>query len=108
MLVAIIRNCSRTRSVIGKYFIAEKSKLIFFGPRKMFTPLLPNRPTFAGLVQTGLIAGHPGMANALGSKKCVIDWPEDSFPLPIRSGRARKLLLDAGPKLFVFEGSKPE
>src|SRR5215472_4451404 len=106
MLVASMRNCARTRSLMRKSFIAEKSKLIAFGPRRMFTPELPNRPTFTGFVQTGMFTGQPGIVNARASKKLVMDWPEESLPLAIRSGLAIKLVL--GPRLLVFEGSKPE
>src|SRR5690348_4552790 len=106
-LVASIRNCTRARSLMRKYFIAEKSKFTSFGPRRMFTPELPNRPTGAGLVQTGFVLGHPGMAKALVSNQFVMDWPDDSTPLPMRSGRAMKALLGLGPKLLVLDGSKP-
>src|SRR5215813_9783913 len=106
MLVASSRTCALIRSLIWKSSIAEKSKLMAFGPRRILMPELPNRPTFTGFVQTGVLDGQPGIANALASKKLVIDWPEESLPLAIRSGRAMKLVL--GPRLFVFEGSKPE
>src|SRR5947208_8204283 len=106
MFVAAMRNCIRARSPMRKYFMAEKSKLTTFGPRSTLTPELPKRPTFAGLAQTGTLSGQPGTLNAFASKNWLIDWPDESFPLPIRSGRAMKLVL--GPRLFVFEGSKPE
>jgi hypothetical protein len=72
----------------------------------MFTPALPNLPTGAGLAQTGVLAGQPGMAKAPALNQLVIDWPDERPGFPITSGRAMKLLL--GPKLFVLDGSKPE
>ena len=41
------------------------------GARRMFTPELPNRPTFTGLEHTGFEAGQPGIAKAAALNQSV-------------------------------------
>ena len=65
----------------------------------MFKPELPHLPNGAGLLQTGVDAGQPGMANAVASK-AWFTFQLEILPLPIRSGMP--------PIVPVPEGSKPE
>src|ERR1051326_8756369 len=69
------------------------------GPWRMFKPELPNLATGAGFVQSGVVAGQPGIANAEGSKKWLTVQCS-RFPLPMRSG--------SPPIVPVPDGSKPE
>src|SRR5262245_40815412 len=67
----------------------------------MLRPALPNRPTVAGFEQTGVVAGHPGIANSPRLIQWLMFWPFDGTTLtPGRtSGRP--------PMVFVFDTSKP-
>src|SRR5579872_4617770 len=71
------------------------------GPRRIPIPALPNLPTSAGLAQTGVEAGQPGMANAAGLNQLVIlCGPTGAVLTPgTTSGRP--------PRVLVLDVSKP-
>src|SRR5580704_11413248 len=98
------------RSVTWKSFMPAKSKFMQSGPSKVFTPALPKRPTSAGFLHTGLLAGQPGTANAAGLNQSLRVAPPGGVTGTPRttSGRALKLVVVAGPKLLVLDVSKPE
>src|SRR5580700_3967886 len=98
------------RSVTWKSFMAEKSKFTTSGPSTVFTPALPKRPTSAGFLHTGLPAGQPGIAKAAGLNHSLSVGPPAGVTGTPRttSGRAIKLVVEAGPKLLVLDVSKPE
>src|ERR1051326_2034540 len=56
--------CHSNLSVVWKFFIRAKSMFRIGGPSRMLRPAFPNRPTFAGFEQTGVLTGHPGIAKA--------------------------------------------
>src|SRR5690349_15295316 len=65
-------------------------------------PALPVRPTGAGLVQTGVLSGQPGILKAAGLNHPLIVDPLAGYRLTPGTTSGRP------PKVLVFEGSKPE
>ena len=65
-------------------------------------PASPVRPIAAGLGQTGLLSGQPGILNAAGLNQLLIVEPPDGYRLTPGTTSGRP------PSVLVFEGSKPE
>src|SRR6516162_6546389 len=86
---------------MGEYLGTERSAFEIFGPRMMPSPASPCRPMATGLVQTGVLNGHPGMANAAGLNHCEMADPFVGYKLTpgTRFGRP--------PSTLVLDGSKP-
>ena len=94
--------CQANRSVVWKLFISARSMFFIGGPSRILIPAFPNLPTLAGLEQTGVVVGHPGIEKAARLIQLLIVWPPDGITLTPDTTSGRP------PGLLVFDVSNPE